>query len=196
MSGLDKILEHINSDATNTAKEMLDATKAKAAKLVEASKAEAESKAAAIAEQSKTAVETAKKRIESAAEQKEKRMILEAKQTQIDSVVSAALDKLANLDGKDYFATILKMVGKYAHAGKAGTIAFGKADLERLPADFAAQLKSAAKDADLKVAETPANIKNGFVLSYGDVEENCSFDALVEASKELLQDKIGQMLFG
>ena len=60
----------------------------------------------------------------------------------------------------------------------------------------ALEIKSVAKDADLKISETPANIKNGFVLSYGDVEENCSFDALIEASKETLQDKIGQMLFG
>ena len=196
MSGLDKILEHINLDATNTADEMLKAAKAEAQKLLEASKKEAEDKAAAIADQSKVAVETAKKRIESAAEQKEKRMILEAKQCEIDKVLSAALDKLASQDGKDYFATIIKMVGKYAHAGKAGIISFGKDDLGRLPADLAAQIKSVAKDADLKISETPANIKNGFVLSYGDVEENFSFDALIEASKETLQDKIGQMLFG
>ena len=123
-------------------------------------------------------------------------MILEAKQQEIDKVISASLDQLANLDSKDYFATITKMVAKYAHKGKAGKIAFSKADLERLPADFAAQIGSAADGAKLEIAKEPANIGSGFILSYGDVEENCSFDALIEASRETLQDKIGQVLFG
>ena len=196
MSGLDKILEHINLDATNTAKDMLDAAKADAEKLLAKCKADAQAKAEAIAEQSKTACDTATKRIASAAEQKEKRMILEAKQAEIDKVIGASLEKVENLDGKDYFATIIKMIGKYAHKGKAGKIAFGAKDLERLPKDFAAQIAKAAEGADLEIVKDPAAIKSGFILSYGDVEENCSFEALIEASRETLQDKIGQVLFG
>ena len=196
MSGLDKILEHINTDATNTAKDLLAAAQKEADELLAKCKEDAQAAAKAIDDQSKTACDTATKRIASAAEQKEKRMILEAKQKEIDGVLSAALDKVESLDSKEYFATIIKMIGKYAHKGKEGTIAFGKKDLDRLPSDLAAQIKTAADGAKLEIAKEPANIKSGFVLSYGDVEENCSFEALIEASKETLQDKIGQALFG
>ena len=166
MSGLDKILEHINTDATNTAKQLLDSAKAEADKLLAKCKEDAQAQAAQIAEQSKTACETATKRIASAAEQKEKRMILEAKQQEIDKVISASLAQVENLDTKDYFATIAKMIGKYAHSDKEGTIAFGKKDLERLPSDFASQI--AAAGGKLAIAKDPANIKSDFILSYGD----------------------------
>lgn len=192
MSGLDKILEHINLDATNTAKELLEGAKAEALKIKETLEAEAKHTEQTINEQSKTAVETAKKRIESAADQKEKRMILEAKQAEIEKVLSASVEKMEGLDDKSYFATITKMISKYAHEGKEGTIAFGKKDLDRLPSDIVDQLKNTG----LTVADEAANIKSGFVLSYGDIEENCSFEALIDASKEILQDKIGQVLFG
>lgn len=196
MSGLDKILEHINTDATNTANELIQSAKDEAAKILAGLKDEATAKANAIDEQSKVAVETAKSRIASAADQKEKRMILEAKQGEIDKVINTALEKMQNLDDKSYFDTIVKMVEKYAHAGKEGIISFSAKDLARLPKDFIEQLQKAKDGAKLEIAKEPADIKSGFLLSYGDIEENCSFDALIEASRETLQDKIGQQLFG
>ena len=85
---------------------------------------------------------------------------------------------------------IKKMLEKYA-SGKKGLLYFSGTDLKRLPAD----MNSIAAGYNLEISKEPADIDGGFILSYGDIEENCSFDVLIESSKEELQDKIGQILW-
>ena len=36
----------------------------------------------------------------------------------------------------------------------------------------------------------------GFVLSYGGIEQNCTFKALIDAEREKLTDKVTKVLFG
>ncbi len=190
MSGLDKILEHISSEAAENAKKIIDNAKAEAERILENDKAEGARLESQIGKQSELDVAAASKRIQSAADLKEKRMILEAKQKEIDSVIDAALEKLTGMADGEYFAYLEKMLDKYA-TGAEGTIRFSAKDLGRLPADFEA--KAAAHK--LTLSKEPVNIGGGFVLVYGDIEENCSFEALINASREVLQDKIGQILF-
>lgn len=190
MSGLDKILEHISSEAADNASKIIANAKAEAERILSSEKAEAARLEAQISKQSELDVAAASKRIQSAADLKEKRMILEAKQKEIDSVIEDALAKLNGLDDAAYFETLAKMLDKYS-TGAEGVIRFSRKDLGRLPADFEAK----AKAHKLSLSNDPVNIDGGFVLVYGDIEENCSFEALVNASREVLQDKIGQILF-
>ncbi|NLX93741.1 MAG: hypothetical protein GXZ02_07760, partial [Clostridiales bacterium] len=41
----------------------------------------------------------------------------------------------------------------------------------------------------------PAAIADGFILVYGDIEMNCTFDALLEESHDELKEKIAQLFF-
>ncbi|MBR5930788.1 MAG: V-type ATP synthase subunit E [Lachnospiraceae bacterium] len=190
MSGLEKILEHIKSEATDTADEMLRKAKAEAEKIVEAEKKDAAFRADQIKKQSELDVTAANSRIQSAGDLKEKRMILEAKQKEIDDVFTATMDYLANLDDAAYFEIIERMIPRYAD-GIEGTIRFNAKDLARVPEST----KKVAKDNLLTLSDEPAEIDGGFILVYRNIEENCSFDALISASREDLQDKIGQILF-
>ena len=195
MSGLDKILEHINTEAKDAADDLILGAKEQAEKILEGAKADAQARETAIRKQSEADVSNAEKRVKSAADLKEKRMILEAKQREIEDVFAAAKEHLYNLDDEAYFETVLKMVKRYAQP-QAGEIRFSAKDLARLPEGFAQKANDAISGkGSLTVSDTAANIKGGFILVYGDIEENCSFDALIEASKEDLQDKIGQKLF-
>ena len=190
MSGLEKILEHIKSEATDTADEMLRKAKAEAEKIVEAEKKDAAFRADQIKKQSELDVTAANSRIQSAGDLKEKRMILEAKQKEIDDVFTATMDYLANLDDAAYFEIIERMIPRYAD-GIEGTIRFNAKDLASVPEST----KKVAKDNLLTLSDEPAEIDGGFILVYRNIEENCSFDALISASREDLQDKIGQILF-
>ena len=190
MSGLEKILEHIKSEATDTADEMLRKAKAEAEKIVDAEKKDAAFRADQIKRQSEVDVTATRNRIQSAGDLKEKRMILEAKQKEIDNVFTATMDYLFNLDDKAYFEIIDRMIPRYAD-GIEGTIRFNAKDLARVPEST----KKVAKDNLLTVSDQPADIDGGFILVYRDIEENCSFDSLISASREDLQDKIGQILF-
>lgn len=190
MSGLDKILEHISSEAEGNAKKILANAKAEADRILANEKAEAARLEQQIQKQSQLDVASASKRIQSAADLKEKRMILEAKQKEIDSVIDAAVEKLTGLPDAQYFAFLEKMMDKYA-TGESGEIRLSSADLKRLPSGF----EKKAKAHQLSLSQKPVSIDGGFVLVYGDIEENCSFSALISAARETLQDKIGQILF-
>jgi V/A-type H+-transporting ATPase subunit E len=50
--------------------------------------------------------------------------------------------------------------------------------------------------ASLTLSEKTAAIDGGFLLIYGEIEENCSFDALFSASRENMQDQVNAFLFG
>ena len=190
MSGLEKILEHIKSEATSTADEMLRVAKAEAEKIVDTEKKEAAFRADQIKRQSELDVTATRNRIQSAGDLKEKRMILEAKQKEIDDVFTATMEYLSNLDDAGYFAIIDKMIPRYAD-GIEGTIRFNAKDLARVPEST----KKVIKDNLLTISDQLAQIDGGFILVYKDIEENCSFDSLISASREDLQDKIGQILF-
>ena len=190
MSGLDKILEHITQEADAQVKNILEGANKAAGKLLKSEKEETENIAAAIMKQSDHDVAVAAKRIQSAAELNEKRIILKAKQDRIEGVFRSALERLNSLDNDKYSEMICKMVDRYA-SGAKGEISFRKEDLKRLSA--AAKENIAGHNLTISGKSGPAG--GGFVLSYGDIEENCSFEVLIESSKEELQDRIGKLLF-
>ncbi len=195
MSGLENIIKHIESTATKTATDMLEKAKADAESIIASGKANAEENAAAITRQGEADANGARKRIQSRADQNLKRYLLQAKQWEIDRTIAAALDKIQAMPDAAYFETILKMVDKYAPA-RDGKIRFSAEDLERMPKGFEARVNEVlAGRAKLTLSDEAVRINGGFVLDYGDIEENCSLDALAESSKEELQDKISQILF-
>ena len=190
MSGLDKIIDHITREARTQADGILASAKEEADRLIASGKEDADALAAAIAKQSESDVAAAVKRIQSASELREKRIILQAKQDQIEEVFQAALEHLKGLDAQAYFSLIRKMIARYA-SGEKGVLYFSSADLTRMPAD----MKAYAGQYHLDISPEGVDIAGGFILSYGDIEENCSFEVLIETSREELQDRIGQMLF-
>lgn len=198
MTGIEKIVKHIWDNAEMAAKAVIAEANLEAGRVVADAKAEAESKCSEIRRQSALEVKACLDRAESAARLKERRLVLDAKQKMIDEVIVKARNYIAGLPEKQYFDLLLKMIGKYALC-KPGIIVFSPADAARLPERFDAAIRSALSGksgAELIVSEQTQNIDGGFVLIYGDIEENCSFDALFLADRELLQDKAGSLLFG
>ena len=195
MSGLEKIIEHIEGSATEAAGKLIESAKAEVERIKAAGKADADAKVDAINKQTELDVSAASKRIESAAEMTEKRMLLAARQEEIEYVLEEALAQLKGQEDGAYFDCIIGMIPRFALA-KDGEICFGQKDLDRLPADIESRIAGALNGkGSLKISKKPANIDGGFILDYGDVEENCSFDALVESSREDLADKISQIMF-
>lgn len=190
MSGLDQILEHINNEATETASRIKETAREEAARILDSHKEEARRLENQINSQAEKDVSAATKRIQSAADLREKRMILEAKQKEIDNTISEALSRLRGLGDKEYFELIGRMIKRYS-TGEKGVIRMSEGDLKRVPQGFEETLK----EYSLELSDEAVNINGGFMLVYGDIQENCSFEALIDASRELLQDKIGQILF-
>lgn len=197
MTGLEKILKHIEEDADTAANKIITEANNKAAVILEDARAEGEKKRAEILERSKLEVQSCLSRAESAANLQEKKLILNAKQEIIGNIINRAKESLLQLEDTKYFDIIIRMVGKHALA-QNGQILFSEADSKRLPIQFNETLKtvlSQKEGAVLTAGKETVNICGGFILSYGDVEINCSFAALFAAAKENLQDKVSDFLF-
>ena len=197
MTGLDKILKAIEAQADAVAGTVIAEAQKEADEILAAAKLEAEQRCAQIVEKSDADVKAILDRGESAAALQERKVILDTKQQIISNIIAEARNKLANLPETEYTDIILKMVKKYAHM-KSGKILFSSADKERLPKDMDARLKAVLADkagATLTISEECAPLEGGFLLIYGDIEENCSFDAMFAEAREELLDKVNSFLF-
>lgn len=122
--------------------------------------------------------------------------VLAAKQDVIKEVLNEAYESLTGMEADAYFAMLLKMLGKYA-LPQDGEIFFSARDLKRMPAGFQDEVKKAAEsqNGSLTVSEEGRNIENGFILAYGGIEENCTLQAMFDAKRDELSDKVHHLLF-
>ena len=193
MTGLDKILEEIIAQAQQNADSTMSEAQLKVNDISLKAQAEAEKKVAKIEEHTNHTCKDILERGYSAAQLYKRQALLAAKQNIITSMLNDAHLSLISLDESKYFQLILKMIAKYSFK-EDGCILFNKKDLNRLPKNFNDEIAKAAK-AKLTVSKSVADIDGGFVLVYGDIEENCSFKALFNGHEEALQDKVHSLLF-
>jgi V/A-type H+-transporting ATPase subunit E len=197
MTGLEKIIKAIEAEAQASVDKIIAEAKEEAGKILSIAEEEAKQECAKIAEKPALEAKAIISRAESGAKLIKRQMILDAKQQAISDIICKAKNKLTSLPDTEYFEIILQLVKKHAHT-QQGIIKFSKADLDRMPKKFEKSLDSAIKEipnASLTISKECAMINGGFILVYGDIEENCSFDALFNEAKEELQDIVNAFLF-
>ncbi|MDD4111407.1 MAG: V-type ATP synthase subunit E [Herbinix sp.] len=198
MTGLEKIIKAIEADAQASIDGIFAEAKEEAEEILSLAKEEAEQDKVKIAEKPAFEVKAILSRAESSAKLLKRQMILDAKQQVINDVITKARYKLTSLSDTDYFDIILQIVKKHAHP-QAGMIMFSQADIDRMPKKFDKSIDTAIKgiqNASLTISkENAAKLDGGFILVYGDIEENCSFEALFNDAREELQDKVNAFLF-
>ncbi len=197
MTGLEKITSQILEAGKSQGEEILKDAQTNADKIIAEAEAEAAKIKAASDEKVKAEKASAESRAKSSADLKKRQAVLLAKQEIITDIIAKAKAKLLALSDDEYFAMMEKLVAKSASA-KSGQISFNAKDLARMPKDFEAKIASLAKanGGELALSKDAANIDGGFVLIYGGIEENCSIDAMFNANKEDMADKVNSLLFG
>ncbi|MBR6384557.1 MAG: H(+)-transporting ATPase [Ruminococcus sp.] len=197
MAGIDDILNIIETQQKQTEQSIISAAERKAAAI----KKDGDEKALrAYEEYMKRAGEQADRDFENAcksADAEMKRRILACKVRCIDSVIDKTVEKLRNLPDEEYFALLEKLAVKLIRKGD-GVISLSGKDLKRVTKDFEKNLNESAKkkNGSIKLSDVPADIDDGFVLSYGLISENCSFRAVMEADKDSVRDTAAKVLFG
>ena len=68
-------------------------------------------------------------------------------------------------------------------------------DVSRLPDDFLARMRKAVPEAEVVISPKPHPVESGFLLVYGGVDINCTFQAIFEDAYEELRDTAGRLLF-
>lgn len=193
MSGIDRIIQQIETDTSQYCESVTSQAQKKADAIIIAANKEAEQIAADGRDKTAARVADIKKRGDSAAELEEKRVMLYTKQQIISTMLGDGLQAAKNLPEDEYFALIINMVAKYSLPDE-GVIFFSEKDNHRLPAGFINELNQAAKGG-IVLSPDFALIDAGFILKYGGIEQNCSFDAIFAGESENLSDKAGRLLF-
>lgn len=197
MSGLDEILNIIDEQRIQNEESIIGAANQKAAAI----RSEGEQKAQkAYSEQLEKCQTDAKRDFVNACASVDsdmKRKVLDSKVKLIDSAIEATLERLAKLPEDEYFAMLKRLAEQKLRKG-SGLISLSANDLKRLPADFETDIRSSAEKlgGTLEISKKPADISDGFILSYGLISENCSFRAIIESERDEVRDTAAAKLFG
>lgn len=195
MTGLEKIVKEIEDEARSEAAVVVDNAKAKAAEILETAKTNAAEERAKIEAATKQEVADIEQGRESSKALQRRQRTLQTKQTVLDETLGMALDELYKLPDEQYFGLMAKLAAGSAQAGE-GVVFMNEKDLARLPASFENQLNAGLGGGKtLKVSKETMPLDGGFVLKYGDIEENCSFAAIFSARRDEFSDKIRDILF-
>lgn len=196
MAGLETIIGQIREESEESAARVIAAARQKAEEILEQARAEAEEECAGIAEASRRKKEEILERGRSAAQLQIRQGLLAKKQEMIRQVLCEALKEAEEMEPGRYFDAVVRLAASSAMEGR-GTVYFSEKDLKRLPEDLEGRLNAAVKDkgAELVISREARDIDGGFVLSYGGIEENCSFASIFDSAREQLQDTVRKVLF-
>ncbi|MCR5527037.1 MAG: V-type ATP synthase subunit E [Lachnospiraceae bacterium] len=197
MAGLDKIISQIKAESDAAAEAVKAEAQKNADSMIAKAKKEAEDEAEKIRANGEISVKNAVSRAHSQADLHKRQAILAEKQKLISTMFDKADSYIKKMPEDAYFKLLSDMVKRYAVEGKTGELLLSKKDHSRIPSGFPQEVKLAAdsKNGKLTISDKFANIDGGFILSYGGVEENCSFDALINDARDSLQDDIQKLLF-
>lgn len=194
MTGIEKIIAHIQAESEAAAKIVTDAAEAEVQEMLAAAEQKAKLLAANENELNEAKLNEENTAAQSAARLAKRRVLLSKRGELIAQVIADAQKQLEELPDGEAVAFLLKLAAQCA--GKAeGEMQLCEKDLARLPADFAEQLKKAAPEAKLTISKTPVPISGGFILRCGEIEQNCSLESLFYAAREKLQDIAQKTLF-
>ena len=197
MGGLDAIISQIGADARGEAAAIVEAAERRAETIGRAADDDA-ARALADAGRAREAIRVdvlARRR--GAVRMERSRALLATRQRLIDEALEDVRAQLLALPDREYFNLMLRIAEKAAGPGEA-ELRLGERDLARVPEAFVAALDALACElgGSVRLAVEPADIDGGFVLSWGDVEERCSVDALLAVGSERLRDRLSSLLFG
>ena len=193
MDALNGITDGIMLEAKKSSDEIIGEANRKAAQI----KAKAEEDRAVL--KKKLDEESAKdfreisRRADSANRQKRRQALLGARNKVINEVVAQAKAELTALPDKEYFDLMFRIFEKNACASD-GILCFAPSDRKRIPGDFIRRCRALYPDNSLELSEDDENIRNGFVIKYGDIIQNCSLDGIFEANNQLFRDKANEVV--
>lgn len=194
MTGLEKILSTIEQDSNDRCREITEQAQKQAQEIIDAASAKAQEDIANARASVDKRVAEHDGAIEVSVSMTKNRIILEGKLDIISSTLERALEVIKALPKKEYFEILKGLILKNVRKGE-GVLRLSKEDTEKLPSNFIDSINNALKRGYKISLGESADIDSGFILVYGDIDINCSFDAVASAKREELRDTLNEMLF-
>ena len=195
MTGLDKITSEILNEAAMDAKAVLAAAEAEAEAIFKAAYDEAEALNEKITAAAQKEAADILSSCNSALRLQQRQHMLQIKQELLSETLQAAQEELYKLPDAQYFSLLVKQAVRFSEPGKAEMLLNAR-DAARIPAGFEKDLASALPSShSITLSGDTRLIDGGFVLKYGDIEQNCSFSAIFDAQREEFADMVREILF-
>lgn len=196
MGGLDKIIEEIKDQANAEAGQILKEADEYCDEYMKEITDKVADEVEAFEKKEKSKRNLYDEKVKSGALFRERNEILKTKQQCINEVIKEAEYTICNLETKQYFDFLSKLF-EANFDGTDGEMFFGKEDLEKMPEEFKEKIKAIAdnKGAKVNISDKTKNIKNGFILVYGEIEENCTIQSLFDEKSDALRDIVNKELF-
>ncbi len=199
MSALEKMQEKVLQDARAKADEIVKAAAAEAEAILAQARAEAARKRDEELARGKERADEDRRRTLTLAELDARRQVLATKAGLIDEAFQEARTRLASLDPAQYRAYLKRAMLEAVESGDEEVIASAR-DLgtvgPEVVAEVNAEIARQGRKAALRLSSTPGDFIGGFVLRRGNVEVNCTFDAVLAREREALVVDVARVLFG
>ncbi len=195
MSGLDRIAETIIKEAQTKADEILAQAEEKASDIAKRAAAEMDEYKKSYQDTISREAQAVRERYAADSRQARKQALLRARSMVIEDTITKAKDRIKNLPDDKYFDFLLNICVKNAQAER-GELYFAKSDLNRLPGDFMDRCNGSIADGSLELAGGVDGMENGFIIKYGNIEQNCSIESIFESKRNLLWDTANSCLVG
>lgn len=196
MAGLNNILERIKGESEQVVSSIVNEAKDYAKSVEDDYRRKLASEIEKINKKCDQEIKSISDRSISSSELKKKQIFLTTKQELIMDTIDKAKEKLINLPDNEYIEYLKKVFDKNLPTSDC-VIVFNEKDHKRIPKDIIDGFikKAKEKGINIKLSDKIANIRSGFILDFGGVEGNCSFESLIEQNIESLIDKVNNILF-
>lgn len=198
MMGMERIKAKILEDSENKAGQILEQARQQAEEIKNDALKESESIRAKILEDAEVDGKEIYGRMLSAAALEGRKELLKAKQEVVGACFDSAMQKIISLPDNDYQKLIEDMVLDAAK-NEEGEILLAEQSKQRLNKDFLRNINtrvaSLGNSAKLVLSDECVKSAGGFVIRYGEMEINSTFEIMFEMLKPELENDVVGMLF-
>ena len=195
MTGLDRIIEKILLQSQENCNAILNEASAEVKKIISEARAKANKESAEIVAKATAEAKKIEAVAKSSAESITRNRYLEIRNAILNDIISAAYLEIEKFSDEEYFDMLKRLCINNVLEGECEMHLSGY-DIGRLPDDFEMSINSEIYEKGaVHICDTPGDIENGFILTYGDVEINCSLKAVFDENMDRLKDMLSTALF-
>ena len=195
MTGLDRIIEKILLQSQENCNAILNEASAEVKKIISEARAKANKESAEIVAKATAEAKKIEAVAKSSAESITRNRYLEIRNAILNDIISAAYLEIEKFSDEEYFSMLKNLCIKNVLEGECEMHLSGY-DIGRLPDDFEMSINSEIYEKGaVHICDTPGDIENGFILTYGDIEINCSLKAVFDENMDRLKDMLSTALF-
>jgi V/A-type H+-transporting ATPase subunit E len=197
-NGIEKIIDHIEAEAAAERAAILAEADARCEEILASYAKTAAEEYQKIVSAGAAEAQQRISRLGSTAALEAKKQVLAAKQEMVNAAFERAAELLIGLNEDRYVPLLARLAADASRTGSE-LLAFSPADQARVGKAVTATanelLRRAGKTANLTLSPDARSIRGGVIVMSGDIETNCSIDALVSQHRNELSGKVAEKLF-